>query len=315
MSINCGIALNTESINSAATCLTDILSSAADHAGIKMRKPKHPACKSKKNVVNKKWFTNDCIVLKSRLERLGPYKTPTIILWCQNTDISESSTKNASKQAGKNMLINKWSNLESLQSRDPRAFWKLFNELKELDTAQKSNPISMDTWRSHFYDLLNRYFKPSPNVETNIDNFLANKKNVFNSLNYKITQKDISESISDLKLKKAPGADGILNEMLKTAHPFISKQLKLLFNAIITSSVFPDIWGIQILNLLHKKGDIHEPGNYWGIAIWSCLSKLFLSILHGRLVKFVDTNKLIPIHQSVIVKVHVLPTTYLLSKA
>ena len=90
----------------------------------------------------------------------------------------------------------------------------------------------MDTWRSHFYALLNRHFKPNPNVETNIDNFLANNKNVFNSLNYKITQKEISESISDLKSKKAPGADGIRNEMLKTAHPFITKQLELLFNAI-----------------------------------------------------------------------------------
>ena len=155
----------------------------------------------------------------------------------------------------------------------------------------------MDTWRSHFYALLNRHFKPNPNVETNIDNFLASNKNVFNSLNYKITQKEISESISDLKSKKAPGADGILNEMLKTAHPFITKQLELLFNAIFTSPVFPDIWRIQILNPLHKKGDIYQPENYRGITIGSCLRKLFLSILHGRLVKFADTNKLIPIHQ------------------
>ena len=85
--------------------------------------------------------------------------------------------------------------------------------------------------------------------------------------------------------------------MLKTAHPFISKQLELLFNAIFTSSVFLDFCRIQILNPLHKKGDIYQPGNYRGIAIESCLSRLFLSILHGRLVKFAVTNKLIPIHQ------------------
>ena len=54
--INHGIALNTESINSATTCLTNILSSDADHAGIKMCKPKHPARKSKKKVANKKWL-------------------------------------------------------------------------------------------------------------------------------------------------------------------------------------------------------------------------------------------------------------------
>ena len=85
--------------------------------------------------------------------------------------------------------------------------------------------------------------------------------------------------------------------MLKTAHPFISKHLELLFNAIFISSMFPDIWRIQILNPLHRKGGIYQPGNSRGIAIGSCLSKLFLSILHGRLVKFADTNKLIPIQQ------------------
>ena len=297
--INRGVALNTESINSATTCLTNILSSAADHAGIKMRKPKHPARKSKKKVVKKKWFTNDCMILKSRLERLGkslrqdPYNY-TLVSEYRHL---RKQYKKCIKTSRQKYVDNIWSNLESLQSRDPKAFWKLFDELKELDTVRKSNPISMDTWRSHFYALLNRHFKPNPNVETNIDNFLANNKNVFNSLNYKITQKEISESISDLKSKKAPGADGILNEMLKTAHPFITKQLELLFNAIFTSSVFPDIWRIQILNPLHKKGDIYQPENYRGIAIGSCLSKLFLSILHGRLVKFADTNKLIPIHQ------------------
>ena len=45
--INRVIALNTESIKSATTRLTNILSNATDHAGIKMRQPKHPARKSK----------------------------------------------------------------------------------------------------------------------------------------------------------------------------------------------------------------------------------------------------------------------------
>ena len=172
------------------------------------------------------WFTNDCMILKSRLERLGKSlrQDPTIILWCQNTDISERSTKKCIKTSRQKYVDNIWSNLESLQSRNPRVFWKLFAKLKELDTVRKSNPISMDTWRFNFYALWNRYFKPNPNVETNIDNFLASNKNVFNSLNNKIAQKEISESISDFKSKKAHGADGILNKMLKH-HKFKFKKL------------------------------------------------------------------------------------------
>ena len=45
---------------------------------------------------------------------------------------------------------------------------------------------------------------------------------------------------------------------------------------------------------LHKKGDLNLPGNYRGIAVGSCLSKLFLSVLHNRIEAFVAKNKLVP---------------------
>ena len=151
-----------------------------------MRKPKHAARKSKKKVVYEKWFTNDCMILKSRLERLGKSLRPLQFYSGVRTQISQKAVQKCIKTSRRKCVGNIWSNLESLLSRDPRAFWKLFDELKELVTAQKSNPMSMDNWRSHFYAFLNRCFKPNPNVETNIDNFLTSNKNVFNSLNYNI---------------------------------------------------------------------------------------------------------------------------------
>ena len=44
---------------------------------------------------------------------------------------------------------------------------------------------------------------------------------------------------------------------------------------------------------IHKSGDKTNPSNYRAIAISSCLSKLFTSILNKRLVSYLEINKLI----------------------
>ena len=40
--------------------------------------------------------------------------------------------------------------------------------------------------------------------------------------------------------------------------------------------------------LKHKAGNIYEPSNYRGIAISSCVGKLFCKILNARLVDYLN---------------------------
>ena len=58
--------------------------------------------------------------------------------------------------------------------------------------------------------------------------------------------------------------------------------------------VYPSSWRVHSLTPLHKKGDTSKPANYRGIAVGCCLSKVFLGVLHNRLLEFVDKHKLIP---------------------
>lgn len=46
------------------------------------------------------------------------------------------------------------------------------------------------------------------------------------------------------------------------------------------------------------KGPRNDPNNYRGIALVSCLLKLFTSILANRLVTWADENQIIPEHQN-----------------
>ena len=75
--------------------------------------------------------------------------------------------------------------------------------------------------------------------------------------------------------------------------PVLVKLLEIL-NRILSTGKYPTAWRINFLTPLHKKGDQNLTGNYRGIAVGSCLSKLFLSILRSRLEEFTETHKLIP---------------------
>ena len=66
-----------------------------------------------------------------------------------------------------------------------------------------------------------------------------------------------------------------------------------LFNLIYESGIYPAKWTESIIKPIFKAGDEGDPSNYRGIAISSCLSKLFSRILYNRMDKFVCENNIL----------------------
>ena len=101
------------------------------------------------------------------------------------------------------------------------------------------------------------------------------------------------KGISKLKSRKAPGLDRINNEMLKCSYLIIPQLYLKLFNLILSSSHFPDIWCSDLITPIYKVGNRCDPGNYRGICVSSCLGKLFCSILNARLLNFCQENNIL----------------------
>ena len=96
-----------------------------------------------------------------------------------------------------------------------------------------------------------------------------------------------------LKPGKAPGIDGILNEMilcLLNSKPLVILKL---FNAVLLSENPMECWNTSIINPIHKKGTKLDPENYRGIFLLCCLRKFFSAILNTRLMKFTLENKIL----------------------
>ena len=66
-----------------------------------------------------------------------------------------------------------------------------------------------------------------------------------------------------------------------------------LFNIILSSGIFPNIWNQGLITPIHKSGDKFDPNNYRGICVNSNLGKILCIIINSRLVHFLNENNVL----------------------
>ena len=63
----------------------------------------------------------------------------------------------------------------------------------------------------------------------------------------------------------------------------LKSVLKILFNAIYDTGIYPEQWSSGIIVPVYKKGTREDPSNYRGITATSAMSKLFIYMLNQRI--------------------------------
>lgn len=282
----------------------NLMENISDSAGIVKSKTilkRNNNYKSQKHHKRKqcKWYDIDCKRLYRQLQSLArsikkqPYNMPLI----QEFRCLKKRYKKLLNKKKQVFRDNIFSMLDNMQQNNPKAFWNLYDDLCVSSTSS-NNPIKPKEWLDHFSTLMNRNITHNDkHFETTLNNLWDKYDFSDNELNFKITHDEIIKAGLKLKNNKAPGIDGIRNEMLKEGIFVLAPALCELFNSIYESGKFPSKWRLSTLTVLHKKGDKSEPKNYRGIAVSSNLCKLFCLVLHNRLVTYTDKYKIIPPEQ------------------
>ncbi len=81
--------------------------------------------------------------------------------------------------------------------------------------------------------------------------------------------------------------------MLKHSSFKLKDAILKLFNLVLKSGHFPEIWKENLITPIFKRGEKYDPNNYRGITVSSNLGKLFCSIINDRLVQFIQEHKLL----------------------
>ena len=180
---------------------------------------------------------------------------------------------------------------------DPKEVWKILSDLKNADAQPKSNRYTLSTtkWMNHLQNIIGQEANVNECRKEQIKRELSKMRQIKinNNLDIPITEQEILQSTKKLKTKKAPGQDGISNEILKACMPRISNIICNLFNAILTEGVYPLQWKDGVNVPIFKNGDPSNPSNYRGITLSSSLGKLFCLIINERIEKYLEDNNLL----------------------
>ena len=112
-----------------------------------------------------------------------------------------------------------------------------------------------------------------------------------------ITKLEVWRAVRKLKLGKAPGEDGVLTDILKTAADAVGTSkmrgdntviasLCLLFNFVLDREVWPERWGTGVIFPLHKADSRLDPSNFRPITLLSVVGKLFGIIVNNRVMRY-----------------------------
>ena len=151
-----------------------------------------------------------------------------------------------------------------------------------------STTIQMETWESHFTNILNTKnlttpISSPPNLETGT-NLLT------------LTKEEVKRAITRTKNGKAAGPNGIFNEHIKATEHMPLEVWIDLHNKCIDTGHIPEAWRRSVIKILYKaKGDLANPNSFRGIALENNYFKIFSKLITEQLIK--ETDHLIPEQQ------------------
>ena len=148
-------------------------------------------------------------------------------------------------------------------------------------------------WLDQFNNLHSKpQNKPEHDViEQKLSDMEKSNVNVGHELDEPITEKEIKSLSKKLKNKKAAFSDKVNNEMIKTSINFLYPAYQKLFNLVLQSGIYPDLWSEGSITPIFKSGDLSDPNNYRGICVSSCIGKFFTPILNQRLLSYVKKHQ------------------------
>lgn len=162
------------------------LKTAASLANI--RRSNKSSASKKKNKPKKKWFDKECYTIRSDLKRLGrqirnnPYN-----LGIQHQYMSvRKGYKKLVKKKKAMYRDNILGQMDKLHENNPAAFWKLYDQLKDLDRSQAANPIPAEEWVEHFTNLMKEsQCDQAAEDDRQMDEYIkSNADQIFNELNF-----------------------------------------------------------------------------------------------------------------------------------
>ena len=108
-----------------------------------------------------------------------------------------------------------------------------------------------------------------------------------------IKNEGIISLIRKLNPNKANGSDGISGQMLLLCDDSVILPLRIIFNNILSTAIYPKMWKLANVTPVFKKGDKQLIKNYRPISLLPVCGKIFEKTIFNNLYNHLTTHNLI----------------------
>ena len=129
--------------------------------------------------------------------------------------------------------------LASVKSQ--RDFWEAVHKVS-FKMKFVRNDIVVHAWFQHFRTLLEKEVNNDDITDSTIDD-----DDVNHTLNRPISEAEVLLALRKIKLRKAPGPDGIIGEIISYSGNQVVHFFVKFFNTLFDKGIFPDGWTESIV--------------------------------------------------------------------
>lgn len=232
------------------------------------------------------WYNHDIVNLKNRKQKAHKaYKRnrndSNLAFYLSICDQLNLEIKRAHESH-----INK---IESNIKSDPKSFYEYVKDKQKSNNFPSNMQLNekvgnnSDDISNLFADFFQNIYTTHENNIRDYDYFSFLPEPTKDIAVDNISPIEILQRLETLDPSKSAGPDGLPPVLLKSLSKELVKPLFWLFNSSLKSNYLPHIWKESFLVPIFKSGKKSDIKNYRGIAILSCIPKLFESIINDKI--------------------------------
>jgi hypothetical protein len=187
-------------------------------------------------------------------------------------------------------------------SQNPSAIWKEAKRICRLENKRTMPEVDPQSAAAHYstVGIKTAHIANSNNVSRiPFHHFLDDNNACISNFEFlRVTEDDVLCAFRSLK-SNTPGVDHICHRLISDALPAILPILKFIFNASLSTGVFPRIWKHALITPIYKgSGNQLDPISYRPISLLSLFGKLLELVVKPQLTYFIESYKRLPKMQS-----------------
>jgi len=164
--------------------------------------------------------------------------------------------------------------------------------LKHKNERLSNDPDIANAFCEFFTNIGPEYANKIPQAPKTPQQYLKN--NIRNSIFLNPTDpEEVAKLIQNLKSKNSSGHDNITSKLLKHLNDELKSPICDLINKSINSGIFPDVYKLAEVVPIYKSKNKEETNNYRPISLLPTISKILEKIIHKRVYKFLQKNKIL----------------------